>query len=94
MQTDNTLILGLEEFSNLENSELTIANFSAKLKAMLADNAPLIFNGCIVTQKGNTVEIRQKEQGKKIQLINVKAEALKQDYIRQRARGAYIATIC
>ena len=57
MQTNNTLILKLKEFFNFKNKELIIINFFAKLKAILINNALLIFNKCIVTQKGNTIEI-------------------------------------
>ena len=31
----------------------------------------LIFNGYILTQKGDMIVLRQKEQGKKIKLVNV-----------------------
>ena len=47
MQIDNTLILGLEEFSILINVELTKANQNTKPKKALSLNTPLIFNGCI-----------------------------------------------
>lgn len=38
--------------------------------------------------------LRQKEQGKKIQLIDADSPDFKHRYVEQRARGAYIATIC
>jgi hypothetical protein len=94
MQTDDTLILGSEEFSVLENDELTKANLSAKPKEVLCLNTPLIFNGCILIQHEDTVEIRQKEQARKLKLVDAKSENFKHEYMEQRARGAYIATIC
>jgi hypothetical protein len=36
----------------------------------------------------------QKEQGKKLKTINSKAKDPQYKYREQRARGAYIATIC
>jgi hypothetical protein len=38
--------------------------------------------------------LQQKEQGKKIQLINNNTTDFRQSYVKQRARGAYIAFIC
>ena len=96
MQTDDTLILGSKEFDALEEDELTKAKFSAKPKELLSENNPLIFNGCILTQKEGdvAVEIQQKEQGKKLKPINFKSKDSKHEYMEQRACGAYIATIC
>ena len=96
MQTDDTLILGSDEFAALEEKELAEAEFSAKPKDTLSPENPLIFNGCVLTQKEGdvAVELRQKEQGKKLKLIDHKSKDLKQAYMEQRARGAYVATIC
>jgi hypothetical protein len=95
MQTDNTLILGSDEFAKLEEKELAEANFSTKPKDTLSPENPLIFNSYVLTQKEGdvAVKLRQKEQGKKLKLIDHKSKDLKQVYIEQRARGAYIATI-
>ena len=35
-----------------------------------------------------------KDQGKRIDLVDPKSTTVKQAYLEQRARGAYIATIC
>src|SRR5438270_5437735 len=94
MQTDDTLILGSKKFSVLEKDELNKAKLSAKPKEALSPETPLIFNGCVLTQQGDMVELRQKEQGKKLQTINEKGENPQQNYLEQRARGAYIASIC
>ncbi|KAF7122850.1 hypothetical protein CNMCM5793_000960 [Aspergillus hiratsukae] len=96
MQTDDTLILGSDEFAMLEEEELAEAKFSAKPKDTLSSETPLIFNGCILTkQQGDVpVELRQKEQGKRLKLINHRFKDFKHAYMEQRARGAYIATIC
>jgi hypothetical protein len=94
MQTDDTIILADDRFASLEDDELTKANLLAKPKEKLTPESPLVFNGCVLTHTGTTVSLRQKEQGKKIQLIDINAADFKQKYIEQRARGAYIASIC
>ena len=48
MQTDNILILVLEEFSVLEDNKLSKAKFLIKPKEALAPETLLIFNGCIL----------------------------------------------
>ena|ERR1700735_3566635 len=48
MQTDNTLILVLEEFLVLEDNKLSKAKFLAKPKEALAPETLLIFNGCVL----------------------------------------------
>jgi hypothetical protein len=36
----------------------------------------------------------RRNQSKKLKLVNVNSPDFKQEYLEQRARGAYIATIC
>jgi hypothetical protein len=74
IQTDNTLILGSKKFDTIEEEELTRAKFSAKPKELLSLETPLIFNGCILTQREGDIELRQKEQGKKLKTVNSKAK--------------------
>ena len=72
MQTDDTIILADEKFSVLEEDEPIKANFTAKPKQKLSHAEPLIFNGCVLTQDADvdSMSLRQKEQGKKIKLID------------------------
>jgi hypothetical protein len=49
MQTNNTLIIGDNNFSALEESKLVKASFMAKPKQKLDSDKPLIFNGCILS---------------------------------------------
>jgi hypothetical protein len=73
MQTDDTLFLGSEKFTTLEDNELKKANFSAKPRNELSLNSNLIFNGCVLTQAlDDTMTLLQKDQGRKLQLINTK----------------------
>lgn len=63
----------------------------AKTKETLSPNNPMIFNGCILTMQEDhdSLSLRQKKQGEKLQLVTTDKE-----YVEQRARGAYIASIC
>jgi hypothetical protein len=75
IQTNDTLILKSKEFDIIKDEELTKAKFSAKPKELLSPETLLIFNGYILTQKKeDAVELRQKEQGKKLKTVNSKAE--------------------
>ncbi|KAI1006735.1 hypothetical protein K3495_g1489 [Podosphaera aphanis] len=94
MQTDDTLILGCKKFAELEDSELKIANLTAKPKEELSHNTPLIFNGCVLSKENGNINLCQKEQGSKLKIIDPKSPFCNQEYIEQRARGAYLATIC
>ena len=57
IQTDDILILGSEEFSNREEDELKEAKFTTKPKEKLSPETVLMFNRCILTQKGDIVEL-------------------------------------
>src|SRR5947209_2483927 len=95
MQTDDTLFLASREFAALEDSELQKAQLTAKPRDELSVESSLIFNGCIVTMEpSGTIHLTQKDQGKKIQPVNEKGDNPHQEYLEQRARGAYIASIC
>ena len=48
MQTDNILIIVLEEFLVLEDNKLSKAKFLIKPKEALALKTLLIFNGCVL----------------------------------------------
>jgi hypothetical protein len=74
IQTNNTLILELKEFDTIKEEKLIRAKFSAKPKELLSSETLLIFNGCILTQREGDIELRQKEQGKKLKTVNSKAK--------------------
>jgi hypothetical protein len=94
MQTNDTLGLLDSRFIILEQDELNKAGFTAKPKETLTTTESLQFNGCILALDDNSIiTLRQKEQGKKIQLIDNTAD-FRQSYVKQRACGAYIASIC
>jgi hypothetical protein len=80
IQTNDTLILELKEFNTIKNKELTRAKFSAKPKELLFPDTLLIFNGCILTQKKANIELRQKEQGRKLKTVNLIAKDPQHEY--------------
>ena len=73
IQTDNTLILGTDAFSSLKEKKLEKAQFRSKPKTVLTLDTELDFNGYILTIKGNSINLKQKGQGGKIYLIDIKA---------------------
>lgn len=90
MQTDDTLGLSDQAFFDEEERELQKANFTAKPKEILTLEHPLTFNGCrIVLNTNGSITMTQKGQASKLQIPKNF-----QEYIEQRARGAYLATIC
>jgi hypothetical protein len=60
MQTDNTLILGDSKFKALKHEELAKANITTKLTKQLSPDMPLIFNGYILRQEGDSILLVQK----------------------------------
>jgi hypothetical protein len=95
MQTDDTLFLASDEFAALEDSELQKAQLTAKPRNKLFTTSNLMFNRCVVTiEPDGIIHLTQKDQGKKIQPVNEKGDDTQQEYLEQRARGVYIASIC
>ena len=43
---------------------------------------------------GESLYMSQKGQGARIELVDIASKDYKQAYMEQRARGAYLATIC
>jgi len=60
MQTDNTIILGDEQFSALKEDELVKANLMAKPKEKLDSKILLLFNGCILSLNKDFIALCQK----------------------------------
>jgi hypothetical protein len=94
MQTDDTLIICSPEFSAKKKEKIQNAAFRAKPKARLAKSSPIEFNGAHLTLEGDQLYLRQKSQGKNLKLVNAQAEDRDQQYLEQRAHGAYLASIC
>ncbi|EED15826.1 conserved hypothetical protein [Talaromyces stipitatus ATCC 10500] len=92
MQTDDTLLVSTESFAREEQAALQEAGFKAKPKTRLSQQVPLEFNGARITLQDGKVYLRQKGQAAKIKPVGKKDRA--QKYMEQRARGAYLASIC
>jgi hypothetical protein len=94
VQTGDTLVLCNDEFDQLGEDELKKAMFTAKNKEKLTTNNPLFFNGGIFSKKADcSMNLRQKK-GERLKLMNNDATVSGQQYVEQRTRGAYIASIC
>jgi len=78
MQTDNTVILRDEKFSDRETDVIT---FKSKEKVRLDKKTTLTFNGCTIVRNDDTITVQPKEQGKKILLINIRGD-VKQQYLK------------
>lgn len=87
MQTGDTIILANDKFSAREQNNLDKASFNAKPKEILSPHHQMIFNGCVITKNDDTIKLRQKEQGKKIELLDTNSKTVKHEYVKQRARG-------
>jgi hypothetical protein len=94
MQTDDTLILGDDDFLAKEQDGITKANFLTKPIQVLLPSESITFNGCTLRLDGNDICVSQKGQGARLELIDVNLRDYKKVYVEQRARGAYIAMIC
>ena len=90
LQTDDTANAGNEEFIRLE--EANSARFQCKKAEILTADAPLRFNGATIELRRNgDIFMHQAEQISRLQ--EVKKDD-KEEYVAQRARGAYIASVC
>ncbi len=109
IQTDDTLILADDEFVTLEENELARAHLTFKRREKLNLITSIKFNDelIILADDDNTLLLTQSKQFDQIRLINLsfsinltssrgkirKMITLKDQYIAQRARDVYIATI-
>jgi hypothetical protein len=94
MQTDDTFTFATQPFSHKEEEELRKKNFRAKPKTILTPEQPIEFNGGRISLEGENITFVQKGQASQLSLVDPRAEDAPQQYIAQRARGAYIASIC
>jgi hypothetical protein len=107
IQTDDTLILADDEFVTLEQNELDRARLIFKQREKLISTISIKFNDDLIFLSDNSLLLTQSKQFDQIKLINLsspinltssreemrKMITLKDQYIAQRARDAYIATI-
>jgi hypothetical protein len=92
MQTDDTLILANRELANKEEAKLP---FPSKPRQELTPTDPIQFNGAVIqlitTDRLLTDRSLSVSQQRQISRIELVKDA--DDYVTQRARRAYIATV-
>jgi ribosomal protein S15P/S13E len=93
IQTDDTLHLCSPEFSAIKEKKNQKAGFRSKPKISLSKSSPLEFNEGRITLLDDHLSLRQKDQGSKLKLVNVKAKNFAQQYLEQRARDPYLASV-
>jgi hypothetical protein len=107
IQTDDTLILADDEFVTLEQNELNRARLIFKQREKLTSTISIKFNDDLISLSDNFLLLTQSKQFDQIKLINLSSSinltssreemrkmiTFKDQYIAQRARDAYIATI-
>lgn len=94
LQTDDTLDIGTQSFMNKEEEELEKAGFKAKPCQVFQNGDTGDFNGCRITVEKDFIVMHQKGQAEKLIVVNKDQEDSAHQYVEQRARGAYIASIC
>ena len=96
LQTDDTLNIGTTDFLDLEDKALTEAGIKARPQKILKDGSTEDFNGSRIIIREHEVSAIQKGQAEKLELLDPKAPSpeLMKKYVEQRARGAYISSIC
>lgn len=94
LQTDDTFSFATPAFSAKEEAELRTAGFRAKPKQALDEDSPIEFNGTRIQLADGSITLTQKGQAEKLAEIDPRAKDYAQQYVSQRARGAYISSIC
>jgi hypothetical protein len=93
LQTDDTLIACDTSFKKRESDELQKAGFLAKPTQQLTADNDLTFNGAQISRSADSLTVSQSDQAKKIELLNT-TDISREEYVSQRARGAYISSVC
>ena len=107
LQTDDTLFVGDDDFAEKEQAGLEKAKFTAKERERLTSIHNLKFNGGIIETDGTAITLTQVRQCKNLRIVSNKNTtttssrgavrqnlSIKDQYIAQRARGAYISSVC
>jgi hypothetical protein len=106
LQTDDTLIAADDAFAKAEEEELQRAGFLAKKREQLTEGHKLKFNGGDITlQSDGSITITQESHNTTLQIVTATADlvssrgtirrdvSIQDQYVAQRARGAYLATV-
>ncbi len=91
LQTDDTMTLANPSFISLEQKESM--RFESKPLQYLRKGEPLKFNGALLTLHDDHLTLTAPTQVEKLSTISTK-EVSKDEFVSQRSRGAYIASVC
>ena len=109
LQTNDTLILKAFEFANAEKKAIKTAKFLIKEREYLTANKSIKFNEALIQLTFiDDLLLNQKAQIAEISLINIAQKSSstsakdivrskltsKEQYVTQRARNAYVTSIC
>ena len=107
LQTDDTLLLADKDFAAEEEKELQKVGFLTKEREELTATNPIKFNRGQLTLKGNSLTLNQMQHCQNLRAVSLETVDLtsaqgvvrkqiptKEQYVVQRARGAYVATVC
>jgi hypothetical protein len=107
MQTNDILILANSNFAVTKKKAITDVKIMIKSRNNLESNFSLKFNDTIIERQENDIYLKQNSQFDHLQLIkNVDIAIIsfrdkirfalisKKQYVAQRARDAYVASIC
>lgn len=94
LQTDDTLSIVTPAFAQREQEQLEAAELRAKPKTLLSEHNAIEFNGSRISISQGKITLTQKGQAAHLCTINQATENAAQQYVVQRARGAYIASVC
>ncbi|EED13533.1 conserved hypothetical protein [Talaromyces stipitatus ATCC 10500] len=106
MQTDDTLILADNAFANREEKKIKAAKIQCKPRERLSPTNPLKFNSGLISETAQGIMLSQERTCKLIQIVQEqhanmtssrgkirKNASPKEQYVSQRALGAYIASL-
>ena len=107
LQTDDTLVLADKIFAKAEEERLREAGFLSKDRERLTTTTPIKFNGGQIVEDEDGIILTQKRHCQNLGPVVAgavdltssrgeirKAVTPKEQYVAQRARGAYVATVC
>jgi hypothetical protein len=70
IQTNNTLFLANKQFADLKKKKQKEKGYITKLRKILNPENLFIFNRGIISQEKNNLVLQQKQQSKKLKLVN------------------------
>jgi hypothetical protein len=107
LQTDDTLILADRAFADREEEEIERAGITCKPREELTPTNSLKFNGALISEDGQGITLTQERSCTNIRpvqdhpadIVNSRGKLRKDvstrdQYVSQRALGAYIASMC